>query len=183
MSAKLEILEFLNNYLQSPPLEIIRSYSDEVFDRATVSQDLIKTNLNGQTNLWCRRGTFFKSLAQSDLEKLRDQKAGPARSILYSRLCVVLLGHKPNSVEMANLFAGDRPNARSILASTDPEVVKLREHLAPSMIVMELFGLAEVLALRDSDSEDEEQVAQAVKRFMHRMDSLTELLVFKRNVL
>jgi hypothetical protein len=183
VSAKLEILEFLNNSLQSPPLDILSSYGEEVFDRATTSQDLIKRDIEGQVRLWCRRGSFFKNLAQSDLENLRDQKAGAARSILYSRLCVTLLGHRPNSIEMANLFAGDKPIAKRILASTNPEAIKIREHLAPAMITMELFGLAEVLALRNINYENEVEVAQATERFMHRADRLTELLVFRRSVL
>ena len=183
MAPRLKILGFLNDFLQEPAMLRILKFEDEVFEDAKLSNQLVTANLTGQVALWCRKQSFWQEIVQNQLRQLSDQMARNARPILYYHLCLSLLGHQPNSVYMASLFAGSKPNARGILSSVDPDVMKLREHLAAAMIVFDLVGAYAYLSFCRLKSDDFASLPEIMEGYSRRSDLLKELLVFRRNAI
>ncbi len=181
MTPRLEILGFLNQFLQEPPLRAILTFEVECFDRAVLSRQLVKLDLAGQIAVWCRRKSFWQGLLQNRREYLDTRRVAITRPLLYCYLCQALLGHPPNSIHLARLFAGDRPDAVGILVSADPDVMKLREHLATAMMVLELSAEHACLPLIKLSTDNPAEFREAVRRYSEFKDLLPELLVFKHN--
>ncbi|MDP3992613.1 MAG: hypothetical protein Q8Q05_00090 [bacterium] len=185
MSPKQRILAYLERFLREPALAKVGSFEDEVFASARQSLEIIALDLPGQVNRYCDRLSFWKRLVATDYEELLDRQTSISRTMMYGYLFRSLLGRQLDSVPMANLFAGTEPDARGILESTDPEVMKLREHLGVAMVIFELVGKHALLptkqALENPTGNLQETLARAKVMHRLRLDGAEELFNFRRS--
>lgn len=183
MNNKDRILQYLRQYLRDPAIAKIETLDDRVFDQAIRSTEIVRLDIAGQVEYWCQRPSFWNASFPSPSQNLRQRRDAMARAVLYDHLFRTLLGRSPDSQPIAKMF-GTHRSAKGILGSDNPEVIKLREHLGPAMIILELVGIQTIrLPIQASPPPaSKDEVLQLLKTDDEMSQLLSELCDFKRSL-
>jgi hypothetical protein len=175
VSPKEEILAYLKTRISPTAYRFAdEQLTTDLFTETLYAPALIKGDVVDHVALYCTE-PFLSSPEMEIHEGIATRHSEIRRELFLRKMAKGLLGQEPSELDkLRRVFPSKNPNSAEILASDDPEVILIRDHLGPGMVLMEFCDL---VISNDADY-DARQLVDMVRKGRKQYSKVSRRLYF-----